>query len=239
MDARGTPEAGASLAARPFNPWLWAGATVPGLGLALLVWQGVMAAMAIPLQRVGGGHDGTQGPSVVLLLLGSLPGGMLAGLLVGFLQGRVLRPSLPGLSLGTWLRMSAVGHGIGLTGLAFLSQSSDGSVERMMGPAVWGLSVGMMQAAPLVQARVLRGPFWMLGCFVGFALDGPVSAVGRALRSQAALAGRMEWMGALSWAPWLVSLVGVGVVTGFALRWVLAGPRILTGAGAGGGPSAE
>lgn len=231
MEASETPGAGASLAARRFNPWLWAGAMVPGLGLALLLWQGVTAAMAVPLRLVSGGH----GLSVAALVLGNLPGGILAGLLLGFIQGRVLRPSLPGLRMGTWLRMSAVGHGVGLTGLALLSQSGDGSVERMMGPAVWGLAVGMMQAAPLVQARVLRGPFWMLACFVGFALDGPVSAVGRALRAQAASAG--TGMGVLGWAPWMVSLVGAGVVTGLAMRWVLAGPRILPGTGPESGAS--
>lgn len=229
MAETGTPEAGASVEARPFNPWRWAGAMVPGLGLALLVWQGVTAALSVPLRTVTGGH----GSSVAVLLLASVPGGMLAGLLLGFIQAHVLRPSLPGLSPRSWLWMSAVGHGLGLTALAFFRQSEGADVERMMAPAVWGLSVGMMQAAPLLQARVLRAPFWMLGCFVGFAVEGPVSAVGRALRAQEASAGRMEWMGVLSWGPWLVSLVGMGVVTGLAMRWVLSGPRILAGTHSG------
>lgn len=219
------------MAARPFNPWLWAGAMVLGLGLGLLVWQGVTAVLAIPLALLNGGMHGMRSQSVKALVMGSLPGGVLAGLLVGFVQARRLRPSLPGLPVGSWLWMSALGHGLGLTALALISGLSEDPLARMMGPAVWGLCVGMMQAWPLLRARVLRAPFWMSGCFVGFGLDGPVSAVGRSLRAQAVSAEQLEWTGALSWGPWLVSLVGVGVVTGLAMRWVLAGSRILTGSG--------
>lgn len=229
-----SPEGSASVAARPFNPWLWAGAMVLGLGLGLLVWQGVTMAISIPLALFNGGMHGMRGQALKALVVGSLPGGMLAGLLVGFIQARVLRPSLPGLPEGSWLLLSALGHGVGLTALALIPLFSKDGLGLLMGAAVWGLCVGMMQAWPLLQARVLRAPFWMFGCFVGFAVDGPVSAVGQALRSPAASVERMErmeWMGVLTWAPWLVSLVGVGVVTGFAMRWVLAGPRIPRGTG--------
>lgn len=222
------------MAARSFNPWLWAGAMVLALGLGLLVWQVVTAALAVPLSLLNGGMHGMRSQSVKALVVGSLPGGVLAGLLVGFVQAHLLRPSLPGLPVGSWLWMSGLGHGIGLTALALISGLSEDPLARMMESAVWGLCVGMMQAWPLLRARVLRAPFWMFGCFVGFGLDGPVSAVGHALRAQAVARGEpLEWTGALSWGPWLVSLVGVGVVTGLTMRWVLSGPRILTGSGSG------